>query len=161
MQGEGGLEPRDKRIFLLQLQKLCNDNKVMLISDEIQAGMGRMGTLCSRTPILVMNQTLSVLAKGIGGGFPVGAFMAKKEISSPSLKPATTVQPTAVTRLGTAVMSMPLCPNWLNRNFLEHVSKKPLLTFREQLTSLARMKQDDAITAIKGEGSDDRAGHKV
>lgn len=80
VQGEGGLTAGTSE-FLSGLQKLCNDNKIILISDEIQAGMGRMGKLMAHKHF-GYEPDIVTLAKGIGSGFPVGAFMARKEISS-------------------------------------------------------------------------------
>ncbi len=80
IQGEGGLTAGTEGFFK-GLQKLCNDNKILLISDEIQAGMGRMGTLFAHTHF-GYEPDIITLAKGLGGGFPVGAFMAREHISS-------------------------------------------------------------------------------
>lgn len=80
VQGEGGLTAGTKE-FMQGLQKLCNDNKILMISDEIQAGMGRMGTLMAHK-YFEYEPDIITLAKGLGAGFPVGAFMAKKNISS-------------------------------------------------------------------------------
>lgn len=80
VQGEGGLTAGTKD-FMQGLQKLCNDNKILMISDEIQAGMGRMGTLMAHKHFKYEPDIIT-LAKGLGAGFPVGAFLAKKHISS-------------------------------------------------------------------------------
>ncbi len=77
IQGEGGLIPSDKD-FMLQLRALCDEHKIALIFDEIQVGMGRIGTLFAYEQFGV-EPDIACIAKGMGSGFPVGAMLAKKE----------------------------------------------------------------------------------
>ncbi len=79
IQGEGGLNPGTKEFFQ-GLERLCNDNNILMISDEIQTGMGRMGSLFAHAHF-EYEPDIIALAKGLGNGFPVGAFMAKKHLS--------------------------------------------------------------------------------
>lgn len=76
VQGEGGLTPADTD-FLKSLRALCDENKICLIFDEVQAGMGRLGTFYAYQSFGV-EPDIACLAKGMGGGFPVGAMVAKK-----------------------------------------------------------------------------------
>ncbi len=79
IQGEGGLFPGTKEFFE-GLRELCNTYQVAMISDEIQTGMGRLGTVFAHS-YFDYEPDIVTLAKGIGGGFPVGAVMAKKHIA--------------------------------------------------------------------------------
>ena len=74
IQGEGGIIPAQER-FLLQVKKLCLENGILLILDEIQCGVGRTGTLFAYEEYNVKPDIMAI-AKGIGGGFPLGACLA-------------------------------------------------------------------------------------
>jgi len=76
--GEGGFIPAPKR-FLEQLRKFCDENKIVLIFDEVQCGFGRTGTLfaCEQ---LGVTPDLLVSAKGIAAGLPLSAVTGKSEI---------------------------------------------------------------------------------
>lgn len=82
IQGEGGLTPANP-YFLAELRTICDKHNICLIFDEIQAGMGRLGTFFAyesfETPDGVTEPDIACLAKGMGGGFPVGAMVAKKK----------------------------------------------------------------------------------
>lgn len=65
--------------FLTEVRKKCTDNNALLIFDEIQTGYGRTGTLFGFEKHSVIPDIL-VLAKGFGGGLPLGAFISSKEI---------------------------------------------------------------------------------
>ncbi len=79
VQGEGGVVAAD-RSFWEQLQRLCRDRDVLLIFDEIQTGMGRTGTLFAYEQYPVQPDIMT-LAKGLGGGFPIGACLATDEVA--------------------------------------------------------------------------------
>ena len=74
IQGEGGIIPAQEQ-FLLQVKKLCLENGILLILDEIQCGVGRTGSLFAYEEYNVMPDIMAI-AKGIGGGFPLGACLA-------------------------------------------------------------------------------------
>lgn len=76
VQGEGGIMPADKE-FLLKLRALCDEKQIALVFDEIQAGMGRLGTLFAYESFEV-EPDIVTLAKGLGAGFPIGAVLAKQ-----------------------------------------------------------------------------------
>jgi len=78
IQGEGGFIPAPVT-FLQELQRICNKNGIMLILDEVQAGVGRTGKMwafdhAGITPDIVLT------AKGIGSGMPISAFITKEEV---------------------------------------------------------------------------------
>ncbi|SPJ28418.1 aspartate aminotransferase family protein [Falsiruegeria mediterranea] len=80
VQGEGGIRPVPDA-ELKALRQICDDNGLLLILDEVQCGVGRTGKLFAHewagiTPDIMM------VAKGIGGGFPLGAVLATEEAAS-------------------------------------------------------------------------------
>lgn len=85
LQGEGGIYPIDKE-FLQGVRKLCDENNVLLILDEIQCGMGRTGTMFAWQDYGVKPDIMA-MAKAIGGGVPVGAFAMTKQVAEKSLAP--------------------------------------------------------------------------
>ncbi len=76
VQGEGGIVPATDS-FLRGLRQLCDENGLLLIMDEIQCGMGRSGRLFAHEWSGVTPDIMAV-AKGIGGGFPMGACLARE-----------------------------------------------------------------------------------
>jgi acetylornithine/N-succinyldiaminopimelate aminotransferase len=79
VQGEGGIYPASKE-FLLGLRRLCDQHGLLLMLDEIQCGLGRLGNWCGWKEIVeeeLFPDTVS-WAKGIGGGFPLGATWIRK-----------------------------------------------------------------------------------
>lgn len=78
IQGEAGAIAPDP-VFMQQLHQTCRQNGALLILDEIQAGCGRTGKLWAFEHYGITPDILT-LAKGLGGGLPVGAFISNKEI---------------------------------------------------------------------------------
>lgn len=78
IQGEGGVNPADAE-FLRGLRKLCDDNGALLIFDEIQTGVGRTGKFFAHEAADVRPDIVT-LAKGLGGGVPIGAMLSTEEI---------------------------------------------------------------------------------
>ncbi|HEX7413316.1 MAG TPA: aspartate aminotransferase family protein [Bacteroidia bacterium] len=78
IQGEAGIVAA-KPSFLKKLRERCTETKTLLIFDEVQTGFGRTGTLFAFEQYQVIPDIL-LLAKGMGGGMPIGAFIASKEI---------------------------------------------------------------------------------
>ena len=79
VQGEGGVVVAEPA-FLERVHALCRDRDVLLIFDEIQTGMGRTGTLFAYEQYNVRPQIMT-LAKGLGGGLPIGACLAVDEVA--------------------------------------------------------------------------------
>ncbi len=79
LQGEGGVIPAEPE-FLSGLRKLCDEKGVLLLCDEVQAGMGRTGKWFGFQNYDVQPDTFS-LAKGLGNGFPIGAIVAGETLS--------------------------------------------------------------------------------
>jgi acetylornithine/N-succinyldiaminopimelate aminotransferase len=80
MQGEGGMVPGTPE-FLAAARRMCDEHDALLIFDEIQSGMGRTGALFSYMQKGVVPDILTS-AKGLGGGFPIGAMLTSTEIAS-------------------------------------------------------------------------------
>jgi acetylornithine/succinyldiaminopimelate/putrescine aminotransferase len=78
VQGEAGLIPPDPT-WLLALRQRCDAAGALLILDEIQAGMGRTGQLFAFEKYGIVPDIL-LLAKGFGGGMPLGAFVSRREL---------------------------------------------------------------------------------
>ena len=76
IQGEGGVNiPKDD--YLKQVHAWCQERGILLILDEVQTGMGRTGTLFAYEQYGI-EPDIMTLAKGLGGGVPIGAFLAKE-----------------------------------------------------------------------------------
>jgi len=79
IQGEGGINLADKD-FVLALRKLCDERKLLLIIDEVQTGIGRTAKMFAWQNYGIIPDIFT-LAKALGGGLPIGAMLAKKEIA--------------------------------------------------------------------------------
>jgi len=80
VQGEGGviMPPTG---YLKDLKKLCQENNILLIFDEVQTGFGRTGRMFGSQTFKV-TPDITALAKGIAGGFPMGAILASREVGN-------------------------------------------------------------------------------
>lgn len=146
IQGEGGLR-LVSRDFLRALRALCDDHGLLLILDEVQCGVGRTGKLFAHEWAGVTPDIMAV-AKGIGGGFPLGACLATEEAAS-GMKPGTHGttyggNPLAMA-VGNAVLDVVLADG-----FLDHV-RNVALVFRQGLEGL-KDRFPDVIEEIRGEG---------
>ena len=79
VQGEGGVLPATRE-FMQALRRLCDEKKLLLICDEVQTGVGRLGTLFGYQHFGVEPDIIT-LGKGIGGGVPLAALLAKESVS--------------------------------------------------------------------------------
>ncbi len=75
LQGEGGVRPGDLEYFL-KLRKICDENNILLVFDEVQVGVGRSGKLWGYEKLGVEPDILTS-AKGLAGGIPIGAMLCK------------------------------------------------------------------------------------
>lgn len=146
IQGEGGLRyvPTE---FLKLLRDLCDETGALLIFDEIQCGVGRTGKLFAHEWSGVTPDIMAV-AKGIGGGFPLGACLATEEAAQ-SMVPGTHGttfggNPLAMS-VGNAVLDVVL-----EDGFLENVQDVALL-LRQGLAELTDT-YPDIIEEIRGQG---------
>lgn len=79
IQGEGGIVEAQKS-FLHEAKKLCEEYEALLIFDEVQCGIGRLGSLFAFEKFGV-TPDLVCIAKGLGGGFPIGSVVASKKVA--------------------------------------------------------------------------------
>ena len=85
VQGEGGIYPADEA-FLSGVRALCDEHDILLILDEIQCGMGRTGRMFAWQNYDVKPDIMTV-AKALGCGVPVGAFLMTQKVADKSLAP--------------------------------------------------------------------------
>ncbi len=131
IQGEGGLRPATPG-FLRGLRDICDDRGLLLIFDEVQTGVGRTGKLFAHEWSGVTPDIMAI-AKGIGGGFPMGACLATEHAASGMTigSHASTFggNPLAMA-VGNAVLDVVLAPDFLPR--IERVANFA----RQQLAAL-------------------------
>jgi acetylornithine/N-succinyldiaminopimelate aminotransferase len=146
IQGEGGLRSVPAR-FLKLLREICDEQGLMLIFDEIQTGVGRTGKFFAHEMYGISPDIMSI-AKGIGGGFPMGACLATEEAASGMTlgTHGTTFggNPLAMA-VGNAVLDVVLAPG-----FIERVGQIAL-RLKQSLAEL-KDKHPDVIAEIRGEG---------
>jgi len=120
VQGEGGVNPAEKE-FLEGIQRICNERGILLVVDEVQTGIGRTGKLFAYQHF-GLSPDIITLAKGLGGGVPIGAVLAKNEVAD-SFLPGTHGSTFGGNYLSTAVAKEII--DFVNREeFLEDVYKK-------------------------------------
>lgn len=146
VQGEGGVRVVSPA-KLRQLRELCDANGLLLIFDEVQTGVGRTGKLFAHEWAGVAPDIMAI-AKGIGGGFPLGACLSTLDAGK-GMTPGTHGttfggNPLAVA-VGNAVLDVVLAPG-----FLDHVNRISLL-LRQRLAELCD-RFPYIITEIRGEG---------
>lgn len=146
VQGEGGLRAFSPE-FLRAVRVLCDEHDLMLIFDEVQCGVGRTGSLFAYQRIGVTPDIMAV-AKGIGGGFPMGACLATAEAAAGMVAGthgSTYGGNPLAMAVGNAVLDVVL-----SDGFLQHV-RDVALVFRQGLASL-KDRFPDVISDIRGEG---------
>ncbi len=146
VQGEGGIRPLPDAC-LKGLRDLCDEHGLLLIFDEIQCGMGRTGKLFAYewagiTPDIMM------VAKGIGGGFPLGALLATEEAAQ-GMTPGTHGSTYGGNPLGCAV-GCAVMDEITRDGFLEDVNRRAGL-FRQKLEGLVAA-HPDIFAGVRGEG---------
>jgi len=146
IQGEGGVRVID-RAFLKGLREICDRDGLLLIFDEVQTGMGRTGKLFAYELTGVAPDILTS-AKGLGGGFPIGACLATadaaKGLTAGSHGTTFGGNPLAMA-IGNAVLDVVLAPG-----FLDNVERLGLLA-RQKLAAL-KDAHPRVIEEIRGEG---------
>ena len=80
VQGEGGIYPADVD-YLKKVRALCDEKDILLLCDEVQCGMGRLGTRFAFQSFGVVPDAIS-MAKAIANGMPMGGFLARKKFAS-------------------------------------------------------------------------------
>jgi acetylornithine/N-succinyldiaminopimelate aminotransferase len=146
IQGEGGLRAVPTRV-LKRLRELCDQHGLLLVFDEIQTGVGRTGKFFSYEHSGVAPDIMSI-AKGIGGGFPMGACLATEAAAAGMTlgTHGTTFggNPLAMA-VGNAVLDVVLAPGFLDR------VRQTALRLRQSLAQL-KDQHPQVIEEIRGEG---------
>jgi acetylornithine/N-succinyldiaminopimelate aminotransferase len=122
IQGEGGVNVPTMD-FMQEVWKLCQEKDVLLILDEVQVGMGRTGTLFAYEQFGVEPDILT-LAKALGGGVAIGAFLAKEQVTA-AFKPGDHGSTFGGNPLATAA-GLAAVNAILQDGFLEQVKEKGL-----------------------------------
>jgi acetylornithine/N-succinyldiaminopimelate aminotransferase len=146
IQGEGGVRVVAPA-FIRALRRLCDEHGLLLVFDEVQTGVGRTGDLFAYQRIGVAPD-LMALAKGIGGGFPLGACLATAEAASGmtlGTHGSTFGGNPLAMAVGNAVLDVVLAPG-----FLDHVKEMSLL-LKQRLAEI-KDRHPAVITEIRGEG---------
>ena len=146
VQGEGGIRPATPE-FLQGLRKIADDNGLVLMFDGVQCGMGRTGKFFSHEWAGVYPDITSS-AKGIGGGFPLGACLSTKKLGDcmdVGSHGSTYANNPLAMAVGNAVMDLMLAPG-----FFDHVIdvSTAMFTHLENL----KTKYSDVIVDVRGKG---------
>ena len=149
VQGEGGARKAPEG-YLKLLNDIAKENGSLLISDEVQIGMGRSGTLLAYQKEDIEPDIIA-LAKGLGGGFPVGAVMAKAEVGDamvPGTHGSTFGGNPLAMRSANAVLEL-----LLENDFLSNL-RKMIVYFDKKMDELIKndMQNNPIIFAKKGSG---------
>jgi acetylornithine/N-succinyldiaminopimelate aminotransferase len=146
IQGEGGVRVVPT-VFLQALRELCDRFGLLLVFDEVQTGVGRTGSFFAHQRCGVVPDVMGI-AKGIGGGFPLGACLttadAGKGMTAGTHGSTFGANPLA-TAIGNAVLDVVLAPG-----FLDGVSRSAIL-FRQHLAEI-KDRHPDVVAGIRGEG---------
>ena len=144
--GEGGMREVSWP-FLRDLRALCDEKGILLVLDEVQSGMGRTGRLFAHEWAGITPDVMAS-AKGLGGGFPVGAVLATEEVGAamtPGSHGSTFGGNPLAMAVGNAVLDVVLAPG-----FLDHVSAMGL-RLKQRLAGL-KDEHGGIIEEIRGQG---------
>lgn len=146
IQGEGGVRVVPKETLKL-LRDLCDEFGLLLIFDEVQAGMGRTGKLFAYQQSGIIPDIMA-LAKGLGGGFPIGACLATQDAAK-GMTAGTHGSTFGGNLLGmaasNAVLDLMLAPS-----FFDHVNK--IANQLKQGLAALIDRYPDVVSSIQGEG---------
>ena len=146
IQGEGGIYPAEPE-FLKKVRKLCDEKDILLILDEIQCGMGRSGNMFAFEAYGIKPDILTV-AKAVGCGVPVGAFMMTERLADKTLAPGDH----GTTYGGNPLVTAAVCEvlrQFEERNITDNVRTVGSYMY-DRLEEV--MKEYDFITAHRGVG---------
>jgi acetylornithine/N-succinyldiaminopimelate aminotransferase len=146
VQGEGGVRVAPPQ-FLRALRHLCDTHGLLLVFDEVQTGIGRTGDLFAYQHLGLTPDILST-AKGIGGGFPLGACLATAEAArgmTAGTHGSTFGGNPLAMAVGNAVLDVVLAPG-----FLDRVRRSSIL-LRQRLAEI-KDRYSNVVAEIRGEG---------
>ena len=146
IQGEGGIR-QPQIAFLEELRRICDEHDLLLIFDEVQSGMGRTGKLFAYQRLGVTPDIMA-LAKGLGGGFPIGACLATadaaKGMTAGTHGSTFGGNPLALAAAN-AVLDVVMAPEFLDRT--RHMA----LLLKQRLAEL-KDRHPAVIAEVRGEG---------
>jgi acetylornithine/N-succinyldiaminopimelate aminotransferase len=144
IQGESGIHIHD-RDYLQAVRKLCDDENILLMCDEIQCGLGRTGTFYGFQQFDIEPDVIT-LAKGLAGGLPIGAFLAKERcaVLSPGDHGSTMGGNPVCCAAGVAAM------RYLEEQDLMGNAVRTGQALKEELTNLKETRP--GITEVRGMG---------
>ncbi len=144
--GEGGIKVIPD-VCLKGLRKLCNKKKILLILDEVQCGIGRSGKFFAFEYAKIRPDIVPI-AKGIGGGFPIGAVLVNRKVASgmkPGIHGSTFGGNPLAMSAGNAVMDV-----MFKKGFLSNVKKNGEYFIKE--LNKIREKYPKIIKEVRGKG---------
>ena len=148
IQGEGGITPANKK-YLRDLNDIAKEKDLLLFFDEVQCGVGRTGKFLAVEWVKTLKPNIVSIAKGIGGGFPVGALLLDKKVSK-TMTPGSHGSTFGGNPLGMAVADVVL--NYvLKEDFLDHI-RYVGYNLREKLKEKIVAKYPDLVTGVRGVG---------
>jgi acetylornithine/N-succinyldiaminopimelate aminotransferase len=149
VQGEGGVIPADHK-FMRDLRELTKKNNILLIVDEVQAGCGRTGKLFAHQLYNIEPDIMS-LGKGIGGGVPLAALLAKDEVAcfEPGDQGGTYNGNPLMTAVGCSVINQLLAPGFLEEVLAKGAYLKELLLKLSDELGLDGERGEGLLRALK------------
>ena len=148
VQGEGGITPANKD-YLKQINKISKKNDILLFFDEVQCGVSRTGKFLAVDWVKELKPNIVSIAKGIGGGFPIGALLLDKKTTK-VMKPGTHGSTFGGNPLGMAVANEVL-NHVLKEDFLAHV-RDVGENLREMLKKEIVLKYPKLVSGVRGIG---------
>ena len=146
LQGEGGIHVAHAA-FIEGIRRLCDENGILMILDEIQCGMGRTGTMFAYERYGISPDIMTV-AKAVGGGLPVGGFLMKESVAESSMVPGDHGSTYGGNPLCTAAITAVL-KEYKDKDIVSHV--REIAPYLEKRLDEIKSRHDD-ITDRRGLG---------
>src|SRR5699024_3125349 len=145
IQGEAGLRPLSAD-YLRALRRLTREHGTLLILDEVQTGMGRTGNWFAHQAVPDVQPDVMTLAKGLGGGFPIGAVIAFGAATHDLLRPGQHGTTFGGNPLAAAV-GLAVIGTMIDEELLQHTRR-----VGDQLAQAITALADPRISGVRGEG---------
>lgn len=145
IQGEGGVNELELS-YIKEVRKICDDQELLLIFDEIQCGLGRTGKFLGYQHYDI-EPDIFTLAKALGGGFPIGAMLAKEEVAS-AFNPGDHASTFGGNPLASAA-ALAAVDQYLNHGVVDNAAKVGEY-FKNKLLDIKN--RYDIVTDVRGKG---------